>query len=175
MASLIQRTWVWAALRDGEGQGSLTCCRSWGCKELDTTEQLNNKKRINRSHSQLRGCTETGSLAFACGLSLAQMCLTLCDPMDCSPPGSSVHGITQVRILEWIAISFSRGSSQSRNWTCVSFIGRWVLYLLNHRRSLSFADPWAKAWWANGGESDPRWGERDRERYVWTRPHAGIL
>ena len=41
----------------------------------------------------------------------AQSRLTLCDPMDCSPPGSSVHGISQTRILEWVAISFSRGSS----------------------------------------------------------------
>ena len=38
---------------------------------------------------------------------LLQSCLTLCDPMDCSPPGSSVHGILQTRILEWVAISFS--------------------------------------------------------------------
>ena len=38
---------------------------------------------------------------------VAQSCLTLCDPMDCSPPGSSVHGILQARILEWVAISFS--------------------------------------------------------------------
>ena len=40
---------------------------------------------------------------------VAQSCLTLCDPMDCSPPGSSIHGILQARILEWAAISFSRG------------------------------------------------------------------
>ena len=40
---------------------------------------------------------------------VAQSCLTLCDSVDCSPPGSSVHGILQARILEWIAISFSRG------------------------------------------------------------------
>ena len=46
----------------------------------------------------------------------------LCDPMDCSPPGSSVHGILQARILEWDAISFSRGSSWPRNWTQVSCI-----------------------------------------------------
>ena len=46
---------------------------------------------------------------------VAQLCLTLCDPMDCSPPGSSVHGILQARILEWVAISFSRGSSQPRD------------------------------------------------------------
>ena len=42
---------------------------------------------------------------------VAQLCLTLCSPMDCSPPGSSVHGILQARILEWVAIPFSRGSS----------------------------------------------------------------
>ena len=44
---------------------------------------------------------------------VAQSCSTLCDPMNCSPPGSSVHGILQARILEWVAIPFSRGSSQS--------------------------------------------------------------
>ena len=46
----------------------------------------------------------------------------LCDPMDCSPPGSSVHGILQARILEWVAISFSRGSSRPRDQTQVSHI-----------------------------------------------------
>ena len=53
---------------------------------------------------------------------VAQSCLTLCNPMDCSPPGSSVHGILQARILEWVAISFSRGSSQPRDRTQVSHI-----------------------------------------------------
>ena len=43
--------------------------------------------------------------------SVTQLCLTLCDPMDCSPPGSSVHGIFQARILEWGAISFSRNAT----------------------------------------------------------------
>ena len=51
-----------------------------------------------------------------------QSCLTLCDPMDCSPPSSSVHGILQARILEWVAISFSRGSLQPRDRTQVSHI-----------------------------------------------------
>ena len=46
-----------------------------------------------------------------CMCSVTQLCLHLCNPMDCSPPGSSVHGILQARILEWIAIAFSRGSS----------------------------------------------------------------
>ena len=43
---------------------------------------------------------------------VARSCPTLCNPMDCSPPGSSVHGIFQARILEWVAISFSKGPSQ---------------------------------------------------------------
>ena len=48
--------------------------------------------------------------------------------MDCRLPGSSVHGIFQARILEWLAISFSRESSQPRDPTCISCIGRWILY-----------------------------------------------
>ena len=55
-------------------------------------------------------------------VSVTQSCLTLCDPMDCSPPGFSVHGILQSRILEWVTIPFSRGSSWPRNWTQVSCI-----------------------------------------------------
>ena len=48
---------------------------------------------------------------FYCVCLFTQLCLTLCDPMDCSSPGSSVHGIFQTRVLEWVAISYSRGSS----------------------------------------------------------------
>ena len=53
---------------------------------------------------------------------VAQSCPTLCDPLVCSPQGSSVRGILQARILEWVAISFSRGSSQPRDQTQVSHI-----------------------------------------------------
>ena len=53
---------------------------------------------------------------------VAQSCLTLCDPIDCSLPGSSVHGIFQATVLEWVAISFSRGSSQPRARIWVSRI-----------------------------------------------------
>ena len=49
-----------------------------------------------------------------------QSCLTLCDPMDCSPPGSFVHGSLQARIPEWVAMSSSRGSSRPRDQTCTS-------------------------------------------------------
>ena len=67
--------------------------------------------------------------AGTCGKSL-QSCPTLCNPMDYSPPGSSVHGILQERILERVAMPFSRGSSWPRDQTrifYVSWIGRWVL------------------------------------------------
>ena len=53
---------------------------------------------------------------------LLQSCSTLCDPMDCSPPGSSVHGIFQVRILEWVAMPSSRGSSRPRDRIGISYI-----------------------------------------------------
>ena len=55
-------------------------------------------------------------------VSFMQLCLTLCDPLACSPPASSVHGILQARILEWVVMPFSRGSSQSRDQTQVSRI-----------------------------------------------------
>ena len=58
---------------------------------------------------------------------------TLGNPMDCSPPCSSVHGIPQARMLEWVAISFSRGSSWSRDRTWVYCIGKWILYYLSHQ------------------------------------------
>ena len=60
----------------------------------------------------------------------AQSCLTLCNHMNCSPSGFSVHGILQARILQWVAISFSRGSSWPRDQThvsCVPYSGRWIL------------------------------------------------
>ena len=58
-----------------------------------------------------------------------------CGPMDCSPLDSFVHGISQGRILEWVAISCSRGSSWTRDRTwvsCISWTGRWILYPLSH-------------------------------------------
>ena len=64
---------------------------------------------------------------LCCCCLVAQLCLTLCHPRDCSPPGSSVHGIVQARILEWVTIFFSRGSSQCRDQTLISNIGRRIL------------------------------------------------
>ena len=66
----------------------------------------------------------------------AKSCQTLCNPMYCSPPGSSVHRISQARLQERVAISFSRGSSQNRDWTHVFCIGRWILYHWAPREAL---------------------------------------
>ena len=66
-----------------------------------------------------------------CVCSVAKLCPTLCNPMDSSLPDSSVHGTFQARTLEWVVISFSRRSSQPRDWNRVSWvfwIGKWILY-----------------------------------------------
>ena len=63
-----------------------------------------------------------------------------CDPLDCSLPGSSVHGISLARILEWVAMSFFRGSSWSRDQTCISCIRRCTLLPLSHHRSPALYD-----------------------------------
>ena len=67
-------------------------------------------------------CSETQVL-------FTQLCQTLCNPMDCGLPGSSVHGILQARILEWVAIPFSRESSPTQGSNCM---GRRILYRLSH-------------------------------------------
>ena len=89
-------------------------------------------------HSTLRACESESEVA--------QSCPTLCDPMDCSLPGSLVHGIFQARILEWAAISFSRGSSQPRDWTRVSRIAgrRFTVWAIS--RVQLFVTPWTVAY-----------------------------
>ena len=90
----------------------------------DTTEQWQRARALQRvSEAQMpalpnsvanvqlcvRACMCVCVCVRACVLT--QSCLTLCNPMECNPSGSSVHGILQARVLEWVAISFSRGSS----------------------------------------------------------------
>ena len=77
---------------------------------------------------------------------VTQSCPTLCNPMDCSLPISSLHGILQARTREWVAIPFSRGSSQPRDWTrSPALQGLWhyrqILYILSHQRNPK------KGWW----------------------------
>ena len=94
-------------------------------------------------HQMDTGCLQTPPLLLKrscscvykrfchCCYLVAQSCPTLCDPMDCSRPGSSAHGILQARVLEWVATPFSRGSSQPRDRTpifSISFTGTLPLH-----------------------------------------------
>ena len=88
------------------------------------TDKLRGERRIRAGMSAVtfRDTVLTNFNIFkqiSCSL-ITKSCLTLCNPMDYSTPGSSVHGISQVRTLEWVAISYSKGSSQIRDGTHVS-------------------------------------------------------
>ena len=92
--------------------------------------KVKKKKEKRKKKNRKRNVWEVFVYQCANGLSfeVAQSCLTLCNPMDCSLPCFSVHGIFQARLLEWVAISFSKGSSQPRDWTGVSLHCRQTLY-----------------------------------------------
>ena len=94
---------------------------SWQYSDIKAKETI--RKKTVRQHKYIN----ISHLMQVCACSVTELCLTLCEPMDCSPPGSSLPGIFQARILEWVAISFSKGSSQPRNWTQVSCIGSQIL------------------------------------------------
>ena len=90
--------------------------------------------------------------------------LALCHPLDCSLPGSSVHGIFQARTLEWVAMSSSRGSSWPRNRTCichVTWIGRWVFYKnpwwMSHKESTCQSITWGVDLWVGKISCGRKW------------------
>ena len=97
--------------------------REWGC--LPFLGILRLFSSLPSSHTGVRVCV----CVFHC-------IWLFCDPVDCSWPGSSVRGILQARILEWVPVSFSRGSSRPRDGTCVSCFGRWILYHWASREAL---------------------------------------
>jgi len=105
--------------REGMREGKMT--RNPGFPQIEESPNLCDfrwqNRKVQANWDELFNLKE-GSV---CGL-VAQLCLTLCNPIDCSPPGSSVHAILQARILEWVAIPFSRGSSPPRDQTQVSRI-----------------------------------------------------
>ena len=116
---------------------------SWICKESDTAQQvtlsLSFFHKMCILHIYIYAYTHVYSYkymrAYMCVCIhvcvSVQSCLTLCCSTDCSPPGSTVHGTSQTRILEWVAIFYSRGSSWPRDWTpvsCVYCTSRWIIY-----------------------------------------------
>ena len=84
--------------------------------KIDTSSEWRDERWYSKQMAAKRKRVNAG----VCACSVAMPSPSLCDPMDCSPPGSSVHGISQTRILEWVAISFSGESSRSRVQTHVS-------------------------------------------------------
>ena len=119
----------------------------------DLTPHLQTVSRDRQRHTTQRAaCQEFGSLPENLLLAsiiegryvlVTQSCSTLCDSMDCSPPGSPVHGILQPRILEWVAIPFSRESSQHRDRTWVYLLlWKQILYGLSHHGSPLVQQTW---------------------------------
>ena len=102
---------------------------------MEKRERLKPAKVHTHAHTHVCAHTHTHLFMHICSFVTvlvlclcAQSCLTLCNPMDYSPPGSSVRGILQTGILQWVAISFSRRSSQPRDQTCISCIaGRFCI------------------------------------------------
>ena len=82
---------------------------------------------LSHQGSPIAKCNKATSLSLRV-CSVTQSCPILCGLRDCSPSGSSIHGIFQARILDWVAISFSRGSFGPREQTHIFCIGRWILY-----------------------------------------------
>ena len=135
------------------------CCTQYASKfgKLSSVHRL---EKVNfHSNPKERQCQRMLKVRWG---EVAQSCLTLCDPMDRSLPVSSLHGIPLARVLEWAAISFSRGSSQPRDWTWVSctaggffttwatreaWVELWVAFffssLLQGRQDLS---SWTRDW-----------------------------
>ena len=111
------------------------CSGGWGGGQAERRKAWGRERQVAHCRSQKISPYQDDTLVLPVqGMhvsSVAQSCLTLCNPMDCSPPGFSVHGIFQARILEWVAISYSRGSSWNMGQTlisCVSCCSRWILY-----------------------------------------------
>ena len=119
-------------------------------RSQEVNSSLRNGLGANSSRAYFHHNIMNGSQGphLKCWVSLcvlvAQSCPTLWDPMDCNPPGSSVHEIFQARILEWVAISFSRGSSQPRDRTRVSCTaGKFFTNWATREVSLSAHFSWA--------------------------------
>ena len=147
MASPTQWTWVW--VDSGSWWWTGRPGMLWfmhGVEKLDMTERLNWTEYWMRFmftvltfYFDILSCIKIYihmyiyGISFACvHANLLQLCPTLCDPIDCSLLGSSVHGILQARTLERVTVLSSRGSYRPRDWTRISYVSYIDRYILHH-------------------------------------------
>ena len=116
--------WLTNTWKDAQYHSLLEKCKSK--LQWDITSHLSEWPSSKSLHTinAAKGLEKRGHSYTVQFSSVAQLCPTLCDPMDYNPQGSSIHGIFQARVLEWVAISFSRESSQPRDRTQVSCIAQ---------------------------------------------------
>ena len=129
--SLSQRSWNWSSNSNAWNPWSIVYLKIHSKKERERqcslTHLRQGKGGVERPYYPSLELDNVYVRVYAKSL---QSCLIPCNPMDCSPPDSSVHGISQARILEWVVMPSSRGSSPPGDWTHISYVpcvGRWVL------------------------------------------------
>ena len=120
MGSSVQSMFAWIIQMEARQALILKLKMTWYSINWNNWWRSKKKTKMKTNHDQETVKFWLLLFSFKKWIESAQLCPTLCDPMDCSPPGSSVHGILQARILEWVAVPFSRGSFQPRDRTQVS-------------------------------------------------------
>ena len=113
-------------------------------------QQPTHPRKLNAIQQQMNGYRRRDTIhdGILCCVSLSVVSDSL-QPMDCSPPGSPVHGILQERVLEWAAIPFSRGSSHTRGWTQVSCMPGRFFTVWTTREEMEYNSPWKKTRFCN--------------------------
>ena len=156
-------------------------------REFNTGNWLHRRWKsweAKEGNEEPRNCQEQKAITLSHGSSVSpSVCLTLCDPMDCSLAGSSVHGILQARIPEWLAMPFFRASSLPRDRTQVSSTGRQILYHVSHRTipgPLDLGEPREAGPGGNrpvrrwSQETGPCWGRYGTHRGLLPAPVLGL-
>ena len=132
------------------GHSGESCSCLWACLGPPHSPSQTYAPRLEDLWGEglLVNWTYNWDLLGACVCLVAKLYPTLCDLMHCSPPGSSLHGISKVRILEWVAVSFSRGSSQPRDRTNISRIDRSRAYSVPNAGSSVQKQQWIRKTWS---------------------------
>ena len=148
VVQLLSRVWLFATSWTAAGQACLSLTISWSSTKFMSIEMVMPSNHLILCHPLSPSWKK---------VLVAQSCPSLCDFMDCSLSGSSVHRILQARILEWVAIPFSRGSSRPRDRTQVfSIVGRFFTVWAT-RKAPDYQFPWSGknphasellSWWA---------------------------